>query len=209
MILPTATTGVKISLSRRIWPPSQACCGEKLVLPCWLCRNSLRASAAQKTNPQLDTDSKARVQGGSFASSAAAPRPPVATADGGIAPPRLNAPQLVLDRRSPVSYNASVCFSWGGLRKSPTRPREAMRNSTWRDFGLCSPLRIQVGARRGVPVRGFSHGFRGLACLGEQRRPRAGKCDLLAGAIFQLPTVKTQWQFEKNSLFERTKLECC
>jgi hypothetical protein len=34
------------------------------------------------------------------------------------------------------------------------------------------------------------------------------KCDLLAGAFFQPPTVNTQWQFEKNSFFERTKLEC-
>ena len=30
-----------------------------------------------------------------------------------IAPPRLNAPQWVLDRRSLLSYNPSVCLWWG------------------------------------------------------------------------------------------------
>jgi hypothetical protein len=44
--------------------------------------------------------------------------------------------------------------------------------------------------------------------LGGEKRPRLGKCDLLAGAFFQPPTVNTGRQFEENSLFERTKLEC-
>jgi len=38
-----------------------------------------------------------------------------------IAPPRLNAPQSVLDRHSLVSYNPSVCLWWGTSPKNPTR----------------------------------------------------------------------------------------
>jgi hypothetical protein len=34
--------------------------------------------------------------------------------------------------------------------------------------------------------------------LGGEKRPRLGKCDLLAGAFFQPPTVNAQWQLEKN-----------
>ena len=56
---------------------------------------------------------------------------PVATADGGIAPPKLNAPELALDRRSLVSYNSSVCLSSGTPRKNPTRPLAGKSARAW------------------------------------------------------------------------------
>jgi hypothetical protein len=46
-----------------------------------------------------------------------------------------------------------------GGRLFPTHPYEAVKNSRTGDFGLCNPLKIQVGAHHGVPLRGFFHSF--------------------------------------------------
>jgi hypothetical protein len=63
---------------------------------------------------------------------------------------------------APIGVNLS---SWGcrearvaGVIMWPTA-QEAVKNSKNGNFTLCNPLKIQVGARHGVPLRGFFHSF--------------------------------------------------
>jgi hypothetical protein len=40
--------------------------------------------------------------------------------------------------------------------------KEAVKNSKTAIFTLCNPLKIEVGARYGVPLRGFFHSFKAV-----------------------------------------------
>ena len=84
-------------------------------------------------------------------------------------------PELVLDRHTSVSYNGSVCSFWGTPRKNPTRPREAMKNSASRHFGLCNPLIIQVGGRHGSPPCLLEPAFRSVRAGRSYGRPPLAK----------------------------------
>jgi hypothetical protein len=56
------------------------------------------------------------------------------------------------------------------------------------------------GARRGIPTR-----LQGLGVPWRGKAPALRRYDFLAGALWQLSTVCTEWQMEKNSfLNERT-----